>query len=134
IPASKGTQLFLWPLADIHLHSNLDSEIEPNGKMEYVYIYLAVALFILLIACINFMNLSTSRSSLLSMEVGLRKVMGASRLSLVRQFMCESFIMAVIALLLSMRLVYLFLPLFANFTQKDLSFNLFLHPEYLLGL
>src|SRR5690606_19589091 len=134
IPASKGTQLYLWPLRDIHLHSNLDSEIEPNGKMDYVYIYLAVALFILLIACVNFMNLSTARSSLRSMEVGLRKVMGASRLSLARQFMGESFIMALIALLFAMLLVYLFLPLFANFTQKDLSFNLFLHPEYLLGL
>jgi putative ABC transport system permease protein len=134
VPASKGTQLYLWPLRDIHLHSNLDSEIEPNGKMDYVYIYLAVALFILLIACVNFMNLSTARSSLRSMEVGLRKVMGASRLSLARQFMGESFIMALVALLFAMLLVYLFLPLFANFTQKDLGFNLFLHPEYLLGL
>src|SRR5690554_434582 len=134
IPASKGTQLFLWPLRDIHLHSNLDSEIEPNGKMDYVYIYLAVALFILLIACINFMNLSTARSSLRSMEVGLRKVMGADRLSLVRQFMGESFIMAFIALVFATILVYIFLPVFSNFTEKELNFNLFLHPEYLVGL
>lgn len=134
IPASKGTQLFLWPLTDIHLHSNLDSEIEPNGNIDYVYIYLAVALFILLIACINFMNLSTARSSLRSMEVGLRKVMGAERSSLVRQFMGESFVLAFIALVFAMILVFVFLPVFANFTDKALSFNLIKNPEYLFGL
>jgi putative ABC transport system permease protein len=134
VPASKGTQLFLWPLRDIHLFSNLDSEIEPNGNIDYVYIYLAVALFILLIACINFMNLSTARSSLRSMEVGLRTVMGADRMGLVRQFMGESFVMASIALFFAVILVYLFLPVFSDFTEKELSFNLFQHPEYLIGL
>jgi putative ABC transport system permease protein len=134
VAASKGTQLFLWPLTDIHLHSNLDSEIEPNGNIDYVYIYLAVALFILLIACINFMNLSTARSSLRSMEVGLRKVMGADRASLVKQFMGESFVLAFIALIFAVVLVYIFLPIFANFTEKELSFNLINNPEYILGL
>jgi len=134
VPASKGTQLFLWPLTDIHLHSNLDSEIEPNGNIDYVYVYLAVALFILLIACINFMNLSTARSSLRSMEVGLRKVMGAERSGLVRQFMGESFVLAFIALVFAMILVFVFLPVFANFTDKALSFNLIKNPEYLFGL
>src|SRR5690606_28473977 len=80
----------------------------------------------------NFMNLSTARSSLRSMEVGLRKVMGADRSSLVRQFMGESFIMALIALLFAILLVYLFLPVFSNLTE--LSLNLFRHPEYLVGL
>ncbi|MCS4435316.1 ABC transporter permease [Aquiflexum gelatinilyticum] len=134
VPASKGTQLFLWPLTDIHLHSNLDSEIEPNGNIDYVYVYLAVALFILLIACINFMNLSTARSSLRSMEVGLRKVMGADRSGLVRQFMGESFVLAFIALVFAVILVFVFLPVFANFTDKALSFNLIKNPEYLFGL
>lgn len=134
VAASKGTQLFLWPLTDIHLHSNLDSEIEPNGNIDYVYIYLAVALFILMIACINFMNLSTARSSLRSMEVGLRKVMGAERSSLVKQFLGESFIMAFIALVIAVILVFVFLPIFANFTEKELSFNLFKNPEYIIGL
>ena len=110
VAASKGTSLQLWPIADIHLKSNLDSEIEPNGNIDYVYIYLAVALFILLIACINFMNLSTARSSLRSLEVGLRKVMGADRSGLVKQFMGESFIMALIALVFAVILVYIFLP------------------------
>ncbi|HSJ66258.1 MAG TPA: ABC transporter permease, partial [Anditalea sp.] len=67
-PASKNTKINLWPLTDVHLHSNLDSEIEPNSNIEYVYIYTAIAFFILLIACINFMNLATARSAKRAME------------------------------------------------------------------
>ena len=134
VPASKGTQLSLWPLTSIHLHSNLDSEIEPNGNMDYVITYLAVALFILLIACINFMNLSTARSSLRSMEVGIRKVMGADRSGLIKQFMGESFIMVGIALLFALILVALFLPMFSNFTGKELTINLLFQPGHLIGL
>lgn len=134
VPMSKGTQLFLWPLTDVHLYSNLDSEMEANGSIDYVYIYLAVALFILLIACINFMNLSTARSSLRSMEVGLRKVMGADKSRLIRQFMGESFMMTSISMICALILVYLFLPTFSNFTEKELSLNLFQNPEYLVGL
>ncbi len=110
------------------------SEIEPNGNIEYVYIYLAVALFILLIACINFMNLSTARSSLRSMEVGLRKVMGADKSLLIRQFMGESFVMTLLAMIFAILLVYLFLPVFSDFTDKPLSLNFNNHPEYLLGI
>lgn len=132
IPMSKGTALTLWPITDVHLYSNLASEIEPNGNMDYVIVYLAVALFILLIACINFMNLSTARSSLRSMEVGLRKVMGADKLVLVRQFMGESFVMTFFAMILAVILVFLFLPTFSDFTDKPLSLNFFAHPEYLL--
>ena len=134
VPASKGTALKLWPITDVHLHSNLASEIEPNGSIEYVYIYLAVALFILLIACINFMNLSTARSSLRSMEVGLRKVMGADKALLVKQFMGESFVMTFLAMVLAIMLVYLFLPTFSDFTDKPLSLNFISHPQYLLGV
>lgn len=134
VPMSKGTQLNLWPMTDVHLYSNLDSEMEPNGNIDYVYIYLAVALFILLIACINFMNLSTARSSLRSMEVGLRKVMGADKSRLIRQFMGESFMMTFISMVFAVVLVYLFLPVFSDFTDKDLSLNFFKNPEYLVGL
>lgn len=134
IPMSKVTALNLWPIEDIHLYSNLDSEIEANGNIDYVYVYFAVALFILLIACINFMNLSTARSSLRSMEVGLRKVMGADRSRLVKQFMGESFILTFFSLIISVILVYIFLPIFSNFTQKQLSLNFFQNPEYLLIL
>ncbi|SDA69112.1 putative ABC transport system permease protein [Algoriphagus alkaliphilus] len=134
IPMSKGTKLNLWPISDVHLHSNLASEIEPNGNIAYVVVYLAVALFILLIACINFMNLSTARSSLRSMEVGLRKVMGADKMVLIRQFMGESFVMTLFAMVLAILLVYLFLPFFSDFTDKNLSLNFIENPEYLLGI
>lgn len=134
VAMSKTTDLFLWPIQDIHLHSNLDSEIEANGNIDYVYIYGAVALFILLIACINFMNLSTARSSLRSMEVGLRKAMGADKLVLVRQFMGEGFVMTFISMLIALVLVILFLPIFSDFLEKPLTLNFFTHPEYLLWI
>lgn len=134
IPMSKGTKLTLWPITDVHLYSNLASEIEPNGNMDYVIVYLAVALFILLIACINFMNLSTARSSLRSMEVGLRKVMGADKMILIRQFMGESFVMTLFSMVLAIILVYLFLPTFSDFTERSLSLNFIENPEYLLGV
>jgi putative ABC transport system permease protein len=134
IPMSKTTKLFLWPIQDIHLYSNLDSEIGSNGNIDYVYIYAAVALFILLIACINFMNLSTARSSLRSMEVGLRKVMGADKLVLVRQFMGESFVMTFISMIIAVGLVYLFLPTFSNFLESPLSLNFISNPEYFLWI
>lgn len=133
-PMSEGTKLYLWPLTDIHLYSNLDTEIEANGDIAYVYIYLAVALFILLIACINFMNLSTARSSLRSMEVGLRKVMGADKSNLVRQFMGESFMLTTVSMGIALILVYFFLPVFSNFTDKELSLNFIQNPEFLVGV
>lgn len=131
---SDVTMLNLWPLTDIHLHSNLDSEIEANGNIEYVYIYTAIALFILLIACINFMNLSTARSSKRAVEVGLRKVVGADRSSLVKQFIGESMILAVLGLAGAVLLVYLILPYFNAFLNSDLSFNIFEQWSQLLGL
>lgn len=132
IPVSKETRLMLWPIGDVHLYSNLDSEIEPNGNIDYVYVYLAVAFFILLIACINFMNLSTARSSLRSMEVGLRKVMGADRGLLIKQFLGESFVMTFFSMILALMLVYLFLPTFSDFTERPLNLNFIHHPQYLL--
>ncbi|MFD2035040.1 ABC transporter permease [Belliella marina] len=134
IAASKGTQLFLWSLKDIHLHSNLDSEFEPNSNIEYVYIYSAIAIFILLIACINFMNLATARSAKRAMEVGLRKVLGADRELLVRQFMGETIFMTFLALVIALMISWVSMPAFSNFTGKALSLNLLGHPEYLLGM
>ena len=128
VAASEGTHLHLWPLADIHLHSNLDSEIEANGKIEYIYIYGVIGVFILLIACINFMNLSTARSARRSKEVGLRKVMGAVRNSLIKQFICESFLITVFALILAILFVEMALPYLNNFIEKDLSLNLLQEP------
>ncbi|PRY84658.1 ABC transporter permease [Mongoliibacter ruber] len=131
---SNWTSLQLWPITDIHLHSNLDSELEPNSSIEYVYIYTAIAIFILLIACINFMNLATARSAKRAMEVGLRKVMGADRQLLIRQFMSETIILTFLALLIAVVLARLTLPVFGDFTGKDLSMNLLDHPEYILGM
>jgi putative ABC transport system permease protein len=133
-PVSRVTQLNLWPLTDIHLHSNLDSEIEPNSSIENVYIYSAIALFILLIACINFMNLATARSAKRAMEVGLRKVMGADKVLLVKQFMSESMFLVILALLFALVIVWVALPAFGNFTGKDLSLNLFQEPQLLLWM
>jgi putative ABC transport system permease protein len=132
--ASSGTKLFLWPLTSIHLHSNLDSEIEPNNNIEYVYIYSAIAVFILLIACINFMNLATARSAKRAMEVGLRKVMGADRQLLVRQFMSETIFMALFALIIAILISWIVLPFYSNFTGKVLTLNFIHHPEYIIGL
>jgi putative ABC transport system permease protein len=114
-------QLFLQPLTRIHLHSDLDDEIGTNGNATYLYILGSIALFVLLIACINFMNLSTARSGKRAKEVGVRKVMGAERRSLVFQFLGESILMSCLALLLAVGLTGLLLPLLSDLTQKDLQ-------------
>ncbi|MCH7401222.1 ABC transporter permease [Belliella kenyensis] len=132
--ASTWTSLHLWPITDIHLHSNLDSELEPNSNIEHVYIYTAIAFFILLIACVNFMNLATARSSKRALEVGLRKALGAEKRFIIGQFMSESILMSLISLVLALVMTSLVLPFFENFTGKDLSFNLFEQPIYLFGL
>lgn len=134
VPASENTQLNLWPLTDIHLHSHLDSEIEANGNIEYVYIYTAIAIFILIIACINFMNLSTARSAKRAVEVGLRKVVGADRKSLIRQFIGESVFLAILAMLVAILLVELALPYFNNFVDKNLSLSFIANYYHLFGM
>lgn len=124
VTASDGTMLYLQPLTEIHLYSNLDSEIEANSRIEYIYIYSAIALFILIIACINFMNLSTARSVKRAVEVGLRKVIGANRSSLIRQFIGESIVMAFLSLLFAILFVELMLPFVNDFIDKNLELNL----------
>ena len=110
VSRSTFNKLHLWPLTDIHLHSHLDSEIEPNGDIAYVYIFSIVAFLILLIACINFINLSTARASRRIKEVGMRKVLGADRWALIKQFMAESVIMTLLALGIALLIVSLVLP------------------------
>ncbi|RLD19583.1 MAG: ABC transporter permease [Bacteroidetes bacterium] len=129
--ASVGNKLTLWPLASIHLTSHLDSELEANGDISYVYLYSIVALFILIIACINFINLATARSAKRAREVGLRKVMGAIRPMLIKQFIIESLVYAVLSLLIAILLVYLVLPWFNDFSQKQLSLN-FIENQFLV--
>jgi putative ABC transport system permease protein len=116
-----SSRLFLQPLTDIYLHSRVENEIGPNGNATTLYILGSIALFVLLIACINFMNLSTARSGKRAKEVGVRKVMGAERRSLVYQFMGESIGMSILALVLALGLTQLLLPLFNAVVDKQLQ-------------
>lgn len=135
--AIPQTTLHLQRLTDIHLFSHLDSEIEANGNIAYVYIFSAIAFFLLLIACINFMNLATARSANRAKEVGLRKVVGADRRQLIRQFLGETVVMALLALLLAVVLVEVALPKFNAFAGKELALRsqgLFFILTSLLGV
>jgi len=120
----ERTILHFQKLTDIHLHSHLDSEIEANSDIKYIYIFSAIAVFVLLIACINFMNLSTARSAGRSREVGLRKTIGAERLQLVRQFLGETMLLAFAGMLAAIVIVLLVLSTFREFTGKTLAFTL----------
>src|SRR6185312_4961441 len=104
------TALTLQKLTDIHLTSHLDDEIEENGSASRVYIFSAIALFILLIACINYMNLSTARSALRAREIGIRKVVGAQRKEIIAQFLSESVLITYISLIIAFGLTALLLP------------------------
>ena len=126
-------KLHLQRLTDIHLRSHLSSEIKPNSDIAYVYLFSAIAFFILLIACINFMNLSTARSARRAKEVGLRKVIGAHRLQIIQQFLGESIILSLIAFLLAIGSVELLLPGFNALSGKELVFHGF-DTLLLLGL
>ncbi len=130
----KSNTLHFQRLTDIHLTSHLDSEIEPNSSIVYVYIFSAIALFVLLIACINFMNLSTARSSIRAREVGMRKVVGAQKSHLIRQFLSESLVLAFLALILAVIMVVIVLPAFGRFVERDLSLSFVQRPELFLGL
>ena len=116
-------QLFLQPLTGIYLHSNLDNEIAPVGNATTLYLLGSIAVFILLIACINFMNLSTARSANRAKEVGVRKVLGAEKRSLIFQFLGESILISGFALVLAIALARLLLPLFNSLLQKELHFE-----------
>ncbi|MEP6727559.1 MAG: ABC transporter permease, partial [Bacteroidota bacterium] len=111
----------LMPLTDIHLYSDRFPELGTNGNVQFVYIFGAVALFVLLIACINFMNLSTARSASRAKEVGIRKVLGTERKTLITQFLIESTITAFVSLAIALACAYLVLPLFNDLSAKSLS-------------
>ncbi len=122
----------LMPLLDIHLRSDLNGEFEPNGSLTYVYLLATVALFILVIACINFMNLSTARSSNRAKEVGIRKVMGSLRSHLVRQFLTESILVTLFSFAVAIGIAYLLIPLFNDLAFKQLHLPLTTPAFYLL--
>lgn len=124
----------LQPVTSIHLHSDATNEPEDLGSMSYIYIFSAVAFFMLLIACINYMNLTTARSARRAKEIGIRKVTGSSKLQLVSQFLVESTLTAVFALLLSIGFIALLLTTFNSISGKFISFSTLLQPGTLLTL
>ncbi|GAA0730138.1 ABC transporter permease [Aquimarina litoralis] len=133
---SSGNKLeySLIPLTDIHLHSTQNIELSTNGSIKYVYIFSAVALFILLIACTNFMNLTTARSSGRAKEVGIRKVLGTEKKSLVLQFLSESTLIVVLAHSIAIIFVFLSLEWFNNVSGKEISIKALLQPQFLIFL
>ena len=122
------------PITSIHLHSDMANEPEELGNMSYIYIFSAVAFFMLLIACINYMNLTTARSARRAKEIGMRKVTGSSRLQLVSQFLIESTLTAFFALLLALGAIALLLPTFNSLSGKFISFGTLLRPDTVLIL
>ncbi len=132
----KGNSLGfnLQPITDIHLKSDLTGDMEPCGNIQYVYIFSAVAVFMLLIACINFMNLSTAGASKRAREVGVRKVMGSLKAQLVKQFLLESLLLSAIAMVIALAMVYWVLPFLNNLAGKNLTLSLFSNPWVLPGL
>jgi len=124
---------FLTPLKDVHLRANTTTNVTAGGSLTYLYILGSIALFTLLIACINFMNLSTARSSKRAAEVGVRKVLGAEKSSLIRQFIGESIMMSMIAFVFALIFTKLLLPLFSRLSAKDISFSFQEHGMLLGG-
>ena len=114
----------LTALTDIHLHSNKQRELEANGDIRYVYIFVAVALLILFMACINFMNLATARSANRAREVGIRKVLGTGRNTLVAQFLLESIFITIVSVLTACLFAWLFLPVFNELAGKNILINM----------
>ncbi|PIE85892.1 MAG: ABC transporter permease [Bacteroidia bacterium] len=115
----------LQALTKIHLHSRLEGELEANSSMAMIYIFSAVAIFILLIACLNFMNLSTAKSAKRAKEVAVRKIVGVKRRELIVQFLSESLIFSFLSLLLAFALIEILLPWFNTLTGKELSITKF---------
>ncbi|WP_298893407.1 ABC transporter permease [uncultured Psychroserpens sp.] len=122
----------LIPLTDIHLRSSRGIELSANGNIQYVYIFSAAALFILLIACVNFINLTTARSSGRAKEVGIRKVLGSEKKSLIGQFLTESTLIAILALFVGLLFVWLSLSWFNGVSGKEMLMTSLLSPKFLI--
>lgn len=120
----------LIPITKIHLHSDRTVELSPNSSIQYIFIFGAVAIFLLLIACINFMNLSTARSASRAKEVGIRKVMGTERQALIGQFIAESALTSYISFGFAVLIVMLLLPYFNDLADKTFTVSSFLQAEY----
>ncbi len=127
-------EYYLQPLTEIHLKSDISSEFEPNGNETYVYVFSIIAAFVLLIACINYMNLTTARSTARTKEIGLRKVVGSTRSQIIIRFLYEAVIFSLIALSIGILIVALTLPVFNNFVNKELHINIFSNLNTLIYL
>lgn len=126
--------LSLQPLSTIHLRSALEDEIEKNESIGNLYISAAIAVFIALLACINFINLATARSANRSKEVAVRKTVGATSRRLLRQFFFESYFYITISLLLSLFVIVTFLPIFNYISGKSIEYTYLFQPQVLAGL
>ena len=129
---NQDITLYLQPLKDIHLKSHHEYEMHPNGKLSYVRILAGIGLFVLILACINFMNLATASSAGRGREIGMKKVIGATKRQLIFQFLGEAVILTFIALLLAAILVELLMPVFNNFTGKQIDTGIAVRPVSLI--
>ncbi|MCB0487444.1 MAG: ABC transporter permease [Cyclobacteriaceae bacterium] len=125
---------YLYPLIDTHLKSPTQDDIEPNGEIKYVYIFSMVGVFILVIACINFMNLSTARSASRAKEVGLRKTLGSARSQMIGQFLSESVIYSLVGVIIALGITYLLMPYFNTLAGKQLTFDSLLNWQFGAGV
>lgn len=125
---------YLEPLTDIHLYSRNDGQIEPTGDINYIYIFSAVAVFILVIASINYMNLATARATMRAKEVGIRKVLGSYRKQLMIQFTTEAVVVTAIAVVLSVILAFFLLPYFNELADKEITREFYKDPYVILSL
>ena len=132
--AGNGYKYYLQPLTRIHLISDLEAELRPNGSMTAVYIFAVVAVFILFLACINFVNLSTARSVERAKEVGIRKTFGSEKKALIGQFLIESIVVSFVSMLVAFALIILLIPAFNTIAGKELTISYFLQPAWLLIL
>ncbi len=123
----------LTPLEDIHLHSNKVGELSVNGNIQFIYIFSAIALLILLIACVNFMNLSTARASSRAKEVGVRKVLGSLKRNLIQQFITESVLMSFVSLIIAIVLAAMLLPFFNQLAGKNIQTSFLFQPLMLVS-
>ncbi|MGB8191613.1 MAG: ABC transporter permease, partial [Chitinophagaceae bacterium] len=121
--SGRWRKQFLTPVKDIHLYANTNGNVTPVGNVSYLYILVSIAIVTLLIACVNFMNLATARSSKRAMEIGVRKVMGAEKRSLVIQFLWEALLMSLVSFIISLIFTALLVPLFQKVSGKEFTFS-----------
>lgn len=127
-------KLYLQPVEDIHLHSKLDYEMGPNSDVSYVYIFSTIAVFILVISCFNFVNLTTARATRRAREIGMRKILGGYRVQLIGQFLSESVVMSMLSLIVSFPIMWALLAIVNNFSGKALALDLVFQPLIILAL